>query len=95
MQKRQACKSQAEFELRETMEEFEKDVMAIVKSSVPEAVTWQKLREETHSYTKLSDLKEAIVGGYFTAQEKTALGPQYDSIFTKLAGVGGLVVRGP
>ena len=39
MQKSQTCKSQAEFELRETVEEFEKDIMAIVKSSVPEAVT--------------------------------------------------------
>ena len=58
--KRQACKSQAEFELRETVEEFEKDIMAIVKSSVPEAVTWQELREKTHSDTELLDLKEAI-----------------------------------
>ena len=34
MQKSQACKSQAKFELREAAEEFEKD-KAIVKSSVP------------------------------------------------------------
>ena len=40
MQKSQASKNQAEFELREPVEEFEKDIMAIVKSSVPEAVTW-------------------------------------------------------
>ena len=66
--------------------------MAIVKSSVPEVVTWQELLEETHSDTELSDLKEAIARGYFTAQEKRALGPQYDSIFTELAVVGGLVV---
>ena len=39
MQKSQASKNQAEFELRETVEEFEKDIMAIVKYSVPEAVT--------------------------------------------------------
>ena len=39
MKKSQTCKSQAEFELRETVKEFEKDIMAIVKSSVPEAVT--------------------------------------------------------
>ena len=95
MQKSQACKSQAEFELRETVEEFEKDIMAIVKSSVPEAVTWQELLEETLSDTELSNLKEAIARGYFTAQEKRALGPQYDAIFTELAVVGGLVVRGP
>ena len=94
MQKSQACKSQAEFEVRETLEEFEKDIMAIVKSSVPEAVTWQELLEETQSNTELSDVKGAIATGYFTAQEERALGPQYDSIFTKVAVVGGLVVRG-
>ena len=33
MQKSQTCKSQAEFELRERVDEFEKDVMAIVKLS--------------------------------------------------------------
>ena len=95
MQTSQTCKSQAEFELREIVEEFEKDIMAIVKSSVPEAVTWQELLEETHSDTKLSDMKEAIARGFFMAQEKRALGPQYEAIFTELAVVGGLVVRGP
>ena len=55
MQKSQVCMSQAEFELRETVEEFEKDIMTIVKSSVPEAATWQKLLEETHSDTELED----------------------------------------
>jgi len=34
------------------------------KSSVPEAVTWQQLLEETHSDNKLSDV------GYFRAQGK-------------------------
>lgn len=77
------------------MEEFEKDIMAIVKTSVPDAVTWQELLEETLSDTELSNLKEAIARGYFTAQEKRALGPQYDAIFTELVVVGGLVVRGP
>ena len=77
------------------MEEFEKDIMAIVKSSVPEAVTCQELLQETRSETELSDLKEAIARGYFTAQEKRSLGPQYDAIFTELAVVGGLVVRVP
>ena len=48
MQKSKASKNQAEFELRETVEEFEKDIMAIMKSSVSEAVTWQELLEETH-----------------------------------------------
>ena len=95
MQKNQASQTQAEFELRETLKEFEKDIMAIVKSSVPEAVTWQELLEETHSDTELSDLKEAIARGYFTAQEKRTLRPHYHSIFTELAVIGGLVVRGP
>jgi len=64
---------------------------------VPEAVAWQELLEETHSDTELSDLKEAIAREYFmiTAQEKRTLGPRYDSIFTELAVVGGLVLRGP
>ena len=95
MQKSQASKNQAEFEPKETVEKFEKDIMAIVKSSVPEAVTWQELLEETHPDTELSNLKEAIARGYSTAQEKRTLGPQYDSIFTELTIVGGLVVRGP
>ena len=69
--------------------------MAIVKSSVPEAVTSQELLEETQSDTEMSDLKQAIARGYFTAQEKKTLGPQFDSIFSEFAVVGGLVVRGP
>ena len=85
---------QAEFELRETEGEFEKDIRAIVNSSVPEAVTWQELLEETLVDMELSSLKEAIARGYFTVREKGALGPPYDSIFTELAVVGGLVVRG-
>ena len=75
-QKSQTCKSQAEFELREKVEEFETYIMAVVKSSVPEAVTWQELLEETQSETELSDLKRAVARGYFTAQEKRALGPR-------------------
>ena len=39
-------------------------------------------------------MKKAIARGYFTVREKGALGPQCDSIFTELAVVGGLVVRG-
>ncbi|KAK2566494.1 hypothetical protein P5673_009104 [Acropora cervicornis] len=57
---------QAEFELRETEGEFEKDIRAIVNSSVPEAVTWQELLEETLVDMELSSLKEAIARGYFT-----------------------------
>ena len=94
-QKNPSSKKQAEFELKETVVEFEKDIMAIVKSSVPEAVTWQERLEETQSDTEISDPKQAITRGYLTAQEKTTLGPQYGSIFTELAVLGGLVVRGP
>ena len=76
MQKSQTCESQAEFELRETVEEFEKDIMAIMKSSMPEAVTWQELLEETHSDTEVSDLKkEAIARGYLTAREERTRAP--------------------
>lgn len=85
---------QAEFELRETEDEFEKDIMTIVNLSVPEAVTWQELLEEMLADMELSSLKEAIARGYFTAREKGALGPQYDPIFTELAVIGGLIVRG-
>ena len=85
---------QAEFELRETEGEFEKDIMAIVKLSVPEAVTWQDLLEKTLADKELSSLKDAIARGYFTAGERCVLGPQYDPIFTELAVVGGLIVRG-
>ena len=95
MQKSHDSKNQAEFELRETVEKIEKDTMTIVKSSVPEAVTWQELLEETHSDPELSNLNEAIARGYFKAQDKRTLGRQCDSIFTELTVVGGLVVRGP
>ena len=94
MQEGHASSKQAEFELRESEGEFEKDVMAIVKSSLPEAVTWQELLEETRADTELSNLKEAIARGYFTARETCTLGPKYDPIFTELAVVGGLIVRG-
>lgn len=87
-------RNQAEFELRETEGVFEKDIMSIVQSSVPEAVAWRELLEETHADTELSGLKTAIARGYFTTQEKKVLGPQYDPVFTELAVVGGLVVRG-
>ena len=93
-QQRHPSSKQAEFELRETKGEFEKDIMAIVNWSVPEAVTWQELLEETFADTELSSLREAIARGYFTAREKGMLGPQYDPIFTELAVVGGLIVRG-
>jgi len=59
------------------------------KSSVPEAVTWQQLLEETHSDNKLSDV------GYFRAQgKKRAFRRQHVPVFTELAFVEGLVVQG-
>lgn len=45
-QESQTSKKQAEFELR--LEEFEKDIRAILRSSVPEAVTWPERLEKTH-----------------------------------------------
>ena len=45
LQEGHASSKQAEFELRETEGEFEKDNMAIVKLSPSEAVTWQELLE--------------------------------------------------
>jgi len=48
VQESHASKKQANFELRETVEEFQKDMMTNMKSSVPvpEVVTWQELLEE-------------------------------------------------
>ena len=68
--------------------------MAIVKSSVPEAVTWQELLEETHTDTERLDLKEAVARGYLTVKEKRVLELQYDPIFMELAVIAVLVVRG-
>ena len=78
--------------VRETEGEFEKDNMAIVKLSLSEAVTWQELLEETRADTELSNLKEAIARGYFTARGKCTLDPQYDPTSTELVVVGGLIV---
>ena len=58
--------NQAEFELRETEGEFEKNMMAIVKLSVPKVI------EETLADRELSSLKDAIARGYFTAGEMHA-----------------------
>jgi len=76
------------------VEEFQKDIMAIVKSSVPQAVTWQELLEETHTDTERLDLKEAVARGYLMVKEKRVLELQYDSIFMELAVIAVLVVRG-
>ena len=43
---------------------------------------------------ELSSLKDAIARENFTVGERCVLGPQYDPIFTELAVVGGLIVRG-
>ena len=75
VQKGHPSSKQAEFELRETEGEFEKDIMAIVKSSVPEAVTWQELLEETLADTERLSLKEAIARGYLITRKKATLGP--------------------
>ena len=61
-----------------------------------DAVSWQELQEQTFADTELSNLKEAIarIFEYFTTRERHLHRPQYDSIFTETAGVGGLIVRG-
>ena len=89
MQKSQACnKSQAEFELRETVEEFEKDIMAL----------WN------HQCLKQSPGRSCLKKRTLTLSKKILRGARedstkarrniYDAIFTELAVVGGLVVRG-
>ena len=85
---------ETEFELKEPKEGFEKDIMAVVRESVPEAVTVQELQQQTEMDPELSELKDAIARGYLTAEEKKLLGALYDPVFTELAVVGGLVVRG-
>ena len=54
---------------------------------MPEAVTWQELLEETHSDTEQEDTSRR-------KRRQHSGAPQYDAIFTELAVVGGLVVRG-
>ena len=93
VQQNNPSSKQVEFELRETEGEIDKDITAIVNSSVPETVTWQELVKEALADMELSSLKEAIASGYFTTQRKGMLGPHYDPIFTELAVVGGLIVR--
>ena len=85
---------QTEFTVREEEELFEKDIRAVVQAALPDAVSWNELLEKTSQDAELKELKGAIVRGYFTALEKQALGPQFDPVFTELAVVGGLVVRG-
>ena len=77
-QERHASSRQAEFKLRETEGEFEKDIMTTVISSLPEAVTWQELLEPTLADTELSNLEEAIARGYLTTRERHLLGLQHD-----------------
>ena len=52
MQQGHPSSKQAEFELKETKGEFQKDIMAIVNLSVLEAVTWQEFLEETLADTE-------------------------------------------
>ena len=85
---------QTEFATREDEELFEKDIRAVVQAALPDAVSWDELLEETSQDPELKGLKSAIARGYFTAPDRQALGPQFDSVFTELAVVGGLLVRG-
>ena len=83
---------QTEVTVREEEELFEKDIRAVVQATLPDAVSWDELLEETSQDAELKELKGAIVRGYFTALERQALGPQFDPVFTERAVVGGLVV---
>ncbi|EDO38428.1 predicted protein [Nematostella vectensis] len=65
-----------------------------VREAVPDATTLQELQEQTQQDAELSQLKEAISRGYFTTDENKTLGAAYNPVFTELAVVGGLVVRG-
>ena len=62
--------------------------------ALPDAISWDELLEETSQEPALKELKSAIARGYFTPPEKKALGPQFDPVFTELASVGGLGLRG-
>lgn len=66
----------------------------MVQATLPDAVPWDELLEETSQDPELKDLKSAIARGYFMAPERQALRPQLDSVFRELAVVGGLLVRG-
>ena len=63
-------------------------------SGTARPVSWDELLEETSQDPELKELKSALARRYFTAPERQALGPQFDPVFTELAVVGGLVVRG-
>ena len=65
-----------------------------MQAALPDAVSWDELLEEICQGPELKKFKSAIARGYFTAPEKKTLGPQYNPVFTELAGVGGLGVRG-
>ena len=86
--------NQAEWPASEAEEVFEKYIMAVVQASLPDAVSWEELLEQTGRDPQLIELKSAIARGYLTTQERKTLGPQFDPVFTELAVVGGLVVRG-
>ena len=86
--------NQAECTASDSEEVFEKDIMAVVQASLPDTVSWGELLEQTGQDPQLTELKSAIARGYLTTQERKTLGPQFEPVFTELAVVGGLVVRG-
>ena len=76
---------QTEFTVREDEELFEKDIRTVVQVALPDAVSWDELLEETSQDPELKELKSAIAAiarGYFTAPERQALGPRFDTAFT-------------
>ena len=86
--------NQTELTVSEHEELFEKDFRAVVRAVLPDAVSWDELLEEICQGPELKKFKSAIARGYFTAPEKKTLGPQYNPVFTELAGVGGLGYEG-
>ena len=54
----------------------------MVQVALPDAVSWDELLEETSQNPELKELKSAIARGYFTAPERQALGPRFDTAFT-------------
>ena len=52
--------NQAEWPASEAEEVFEKDIMAVVQASLPDAVSWEELLEQTGRDPQLIELKSAI-----------------------------------
>ena len=65
-----------------------------MQAALPDAVSLDELLEETCQGPELKEVKSAIARGCFTTPEKKTLRRKYDPVFTELASVGGLGLRG-